>query len=76
MLALESESSSEDEHDHSHGSESTSADEITEVTDCHNHGDELFCMAGSEEWEVTTEFDANNAPTSISGCHAHGEDEL
>jgi hypothetical protein len=52
------------------------AAEITEVTACHAHTDTLYCMAGSEEWEVTTDVDAANPPDAISGCHAHGENEL
>jgi hypothetical protein len=78
-LALESEDehTHTDEEDHDHAAESTTgttadADhEITEVTDCHAHTDTLYCMVGSEEWEVTTDVDV-----AYSGCHAHGEDEL
>jgi hypothetical protein len=36
----------------------------------------MYCMAGSEEWQVTTDIDAANPPDAISGCHAHGENEL
>lgn len=82
-LALESESEhsheEEGEHDHSessNASESTPASEITEVSDCHGHGDELFCVAGGDEWEVSTEVNVDDAPSSYSGCHAHGEDAL
>jgi hypothetical protein len=83
-LALESEDehTHTDKEDHDHAAESTTetiadADhEITEVTDCHAHTDTLYCMVGSEEWEVTTDVDVDNAPDAYSGCHAHGEDEL
>jgi hypothetical protein len=81
-LESEDEHAHTDEEDHDHANESateTVADadhEITEVTDCHAHTDVLYCMAGSEEWEVTTDVDVGNAPDSYSGCHAHGEDEL
>lgn len=88
LLALESEEESApveeehahaDEEDHDHASETaagSTADEITEVTSCHAHTDALYCIVGSEEWEVTTDVDLENAPESYSGCHAHGDDEL
>jgi hypothetical protein len=89
-LTLESESESthtateESEHDHEHASDteaesassSSSSGEITEVTNCHPHVDVLYCIADGEEWEVTTDVDAANAPESYSGCHSHGPDEL
>jgi hypothetical protein len=88
-LSLESgdESSHASEEDHDHATSTTTgttttqtaaaaAAEITEVTACHAHTDTLYCMAGSEEWEVTTDVDAANPPDAISGCHAHGENEL
>lgn len=69
---------SEHEHNHDHASETEaeSSTEITEVTNCHPHVDVLYCIAGGEEWEVTTEVDAANAPESYTGCHLHGADEL
>jgi zinc transporter 1/2/3 len=74
----ESEHDHEAEHDHDHasGTSAESSGEIAEVTDCHPHEDVLYCMADGEEWEVTTEVDAANAPESYSGCHSHGADEL
>ena len=83
----ESAHASEEDHDHDHasttgtGTTSTetaaaAAAEITEVTACHAHADALYCMAGSEEWQVTTDVDEANPPDAISGCHAHGENEL
>lgn len=85
-LALEAEAEDEDAHaheeTHDHAAEPTTETtthtdhEITEVTDCHAHTDTLYCMAGSEEWQVTTEVDVANPPDGYSGCHAHGEDEL
>lgn len=90
LLALESEEESapveeehsyadEEDHDHDHASETaaeTTTGEITEVTSCHAHTDTLYCIVGSEEWEVTTDVDIEDAPESYSGCHAHGDDEL
>ncbi|KAK3687097.1 high-affinity Zn(2+) transporter zrt1 [Vermiconidia calcicola] len=52
------------------------AEEITEVTDCHLHDETQFCFAGDAEWEVTTMIDTADAPESYSNCHAHGEDGL
>ena len=81
-LEVEDESAHADEEDHDHAAETTTettaeADhEITEVTDCHAHTDTLYCMADSEEWQVTTDVDVENPPDGYSGCHAHGEDEL
>jgi len=89
-LETEDESAHADEEDHDHAAEttaatttaastetaSTAADEITEVTECHAHIETLYCMVGSEEWEVTTDVDVENPPDAISGCHAHGENEL
>jgi hypothetical protein len=83
-LALESEDESAhtEEEDHDHAAETTTGTtaetdhEITEVTECHAHTDTLFCMAGNEEWEVTTDVDVENPPDGYTGCHAHGEDEL
>lgn len=81
MQESEDEHAHEEESDHDHddtsGTEAAAASEITEVTGCHAHGaDSLFCSAGGEEWEVTTDVDVDNAPESYSGCHSHGEDEL
>jgi hypothetical protein len=47
----------------------------TAVSACHTHGEtELFCMAGRDEWEVISEWDAENPPKSFDSCHAHGEE--
>ena len=77
---------SEEDHDHASATSTATtttetaaaaaAAEITEVTSCHAHTDTMYCMAGSEEWQVTTDIDAANPPDAISGCHAHGENEL
>lgn len=76
-LALESEQEETpaDDPEHSHAKESSSG-EITEVSNCHAQGDVQYCVAGGEEWELTTDVDTENAPDSYSGCHAYGEDEL
>ncbi|GAB7361692.1 hypothetical protein MBLNU230_g1739t1 [Neophaeotheca triangularis] len=48
---------------------------ITSVSDCHNHGDEQWCMAGTAEYEMaTTASDGETLPTSYSDCHTHGSD--
>ena len=79
-LALESEEShdhaSEEEHDHASETSAEGDHEITEVTDCHAHTTTLYCIAGGEEWQVTTDVDVDNAPDSYAGCHSHGENEL
>lgn len=76
---------SEEDHDHASATSTATtttetaaaaaAAEITEVTSCHAHTDTMYCMAGSEEWQVTTDIDAANPPDAISGCHAHGEND-
>jgi hypothetical protein len=78
MHADEEEHAHADEEDHDHAAETTTGadDEITEVTGCHAHTDTIYCMVGSEEWEVTTEIDVENAPDGFTGCHAHGEGNL
>lgn len=47
----------------------------TSVTDCHTHGDDLFCTADGVEWEVTSDINVNNAPDSYSNCQASGDDD-
>jgi hypothetical protein len=34
----------------------------------------LFCMAASYEWEVISEWDAKNPPSSFEDCDVHGEE--
>jgi hypothetical protein len=31
-------------------------------------------MDGRDEWEVISEWDAEDPPTSFESCHAHGEE--
>ncbi|KAL2270774.1 hypothetical protein VTJ83DRAFT_145 [Remersonia thermophila] len=46
---------------------------ITAVTDCHLHGSELFCMAGTTEYEVHYSVTATqDVPPAFTGCHSHG----
>lgn len=53
------------------------AEEVTEVTGCHFHGETLYCLDnGGSEWKVTTTIDSENPPESIDGCHAHSSSEL
>ena len=47
----------------------------TAVSGCHTHGEsELFCLDGSDEWEVISDWDAENPPLSFESCHSHGEE--
>jgi hypothetical protein len=47
----------------------------TAVTLCHTHGKtKLFCMDGGDEWEVISEWDAENPPRGFESCHGHGEE--
>jgi hypothetical protein len=47
-----------------------------EVTGCHPHGDTLFCIYEGDEWEVTSDINVDEAPTSFEGCHSHSGTEL
>lgn len=51
-----------------------SIDEVTEVSNCHAHGDTQYCFAAGEDLEVLGNVDPDVAPDSYSGCHAHGEE--
>ena len=62
------------EHDHDHSNSTSTAEEVTEVTGCHAHGETLFCVAGEEEWEVLSEVDVSNAPEEFTDCHAHDDE--
>ncbi|KAM0718860.1 hypothetical protein Q7P37_005932 [Cladosporium fusiforme] len=54
---------------------SSAAAAPTEVTGCHTHGEDIYCVAGSDEWELTgSEFNADNVPDSFQGCHMHGDE--
>jgi len=45
------------------------------VNNCHAHDEtELYCLDGSDEWQVTSDWDRNNPPESFENCHAHGEE--
>jgi quercetin dioxygenase-like cupin family protein len=47
----------------------------TAVTNCHAHDQtELYCLDGSDEWQVTSDWDENNPPESFENCHTHGEE--
>ena len=44
----------------------------TAVSNCHAHATtELYCLDGSEEWQVTSDWDENNPPESLENCHTH-----
>ena len=47
-----------------------------EVTSCHAHGDETFCIYEGDEWEVTSGLDSGSAPESFEGCHSHSGTEM
>jgi hypothetical protein len=84
-----SEEEHDHDHDHEHAEKASSTASsaasstmaistkltATAVSACHTHGEtELFCMAGRDEWEVISEWDAENPPKSFDSCHAHGEE--
>jgi hypothetical protein len=58
------------------GSRTTTASSApTAVTNCHAHDEtELSCLDGSDEWQVTSDWDESNPPESFENCHAHGEE--
>jgi zinc transporter 1/2/3 len=50
-------------------------DEVTAITDCHLHGADLYCVAGSDEYSV--EYSATQTtdlPSQFTDCHSHGSD--
>lgn len=47
-----------------------------EVTSCHAHGDETFCIYNGNEWEVTSGLDSDSAAESFEGCHNHSETQM
>ncbi|KAI1865069.1 uncharacterized protein JN550_008615 [Neoarthrinium moseri] len=48
------------------------AEDITAVSDCHAHGGEVWCMAGTTEYEVVVAATATSElPASYTDCHAH-----
>lgn len=56
-------------------SSSSSSAYPTAVTSCHAHDEtELYCLDGSDEWEVTSEWDQNNPPESFDDCHNDGDE--
>ncbi|KAI0168659.1 hypothetical protein BJ166DRAFT_624288 [Pestalotiopsis sp. NC0098] len=49
------------------------AEDITAISDCHAHGSEVWCMAGTTEYQVVAEATATSElPASYTGCHSHG----
>jgi hypothetical protein len=53
----------------------TTSSAPTAVTSCHTHDEtELFCLDGSEEWQVTSDWDESNPPENFENCHVHGEE--
>jgi hypothetical protein len=56
-----------------HSRTTTTSSVPTAVINCHAHDEtELFCLDGSDEWQVTSDWDENNPPKNFENCHAHG----
>ncbi|KAL2889906.1 Zinc transporter 9 [Ceratocystis lukuohia] len=56
---------------------STTATEapVTAVSECHTHGSQLHCMAGTVEYLVGVPVtQATSLPTRYDGCHSHGSE--
>ena len=47
-----------------------------EVTSCHAHGAETFCIYDGNEWEVTSGLDSGSEAESFEGCHNHSETQM
>lgn len=48
-----------------------------EVENCHAHGTDIFCFAGEEEWQITSDNAAEYDGQSLSSCTAGtAEDSL
>lgn len=76
-VTLLREGSAEEDHDHDHAEgedhgndNSTSTAIPAEVTNCHAHGDEIFCFAGEAEWEITSENAASYDGQNLTSCAA------
>lgn len=73
-VVLIQEAGEEEGHDHSEedhsGSNSTTAAVPTEVENCHAHEDGIYCFAGENEWEITSENAANYDGQSLTACEA------
>ncbi|KAL3952237.1 hypothetical protein ACCO45_013954 [Purpureocillium lilacinum] len=51
----------------------SSAPEVTAISSCHFHGSQMFCMAGTTEFQVkTTPTQTTDIPAQFTGCHHHG----
>ncbi|KAI0476928.1 hypothetical protein F4859DRAFT_480707 [Xylaria cf. heliscus] len=51
------------------------AETFTAVTGCHSHGDDAFCLVGTDEYQIIIPATATGevAPT-YTGCHSHGDE--
>ncbi|KAI6779936.1 uncharacterized protein J7T54_000236 [Emericellopsis cladophorae] len=50
-------------------------DDVTAITDCHLHGSDLYCMAGSDEYSVAySATQTTDLPSQFTDCHSHGTD--
>jgi hypothetical protein len=47
-----------------------------EVTSCHAHGEDTFCIYDGDEWEVTSGLDSGSTRESYEGCHSHSGTEM
>ncbi|KAJ6440960.1 Zinc/iron permease [Purpureocillium lavendulum] len=53
----------------------SSAPEVTAISSCHFHGSQMFCMAGTTEFQVkTTPTQTTDIPAQFTGCHHHGSE--
>jgi zinc transporter 1/2/3 len=45
---------------------------VTAVSECHLHGSEVYCMAGTTEYVVHTPATGTvDVPPAFTGCHTH-----
>ncbi|KAL5611850.1 hypothetical protein BROUX41_000576 [Berkeleyomyces rouxiae] len=48
---------------------------VTAVSECHTHGSQLHCMAGTVEYLVGVPVtQTTSLPTGYDGCHSHGSE--
>ncbi|ORY63939.1 uncharacterized protein BCR38DRAFT_466019 [Pseudomassariella vexata] len=51
------------------------ATSITAISECHEHGTEVFCMFGTTEYQVVVPATATSSlPASYTDCHNHGSE--
>ncbi|KAF2014533.1 Zip-domain-containing protein [Aaosphaeria arxii CBS 175.79] len=57
-----------------HATTSAPTPSITAVSDCHPHSTVLWCMAGTEEYQIVGPTKTEEFEAQYTGCHAHGTD--